>query len=136
MKAVTSSEAAEWINRYREALLRVDADDIGGLFAAEAIVRSGPFEDAVRGRDTITKWYREALEGIAVESMAFTEPTVRDREAAAEWWILMTEKGKQVTEPGSLHLELDEDGNCTQLSFYPIFADGWQNKPSGWPFHG
>jgi hypothetical protein len=133
MNAVTSSEAAEWIGRYREALLRVDADAIGNLFAAEAVVKAAPFEPAVRGRDTITEWYREALQGVTVESMVFTEPTVREREAAAEWWILMTEQGKQVTEPGSLHLELDDEGNCTRLGLYPVLADGRQEKPAGWP---
>lgn len=126
---------AEWLERYRAASLRLAVDELSMIFAKDAVVAVSPLDDPVVGRPAIHRAFKEAFTGVNFKSLEFHISVVDGLRASAEWWCVFEQDDTPITEPGALFLQLNEVGLSIVLRMYPIFGDGANGKPAGWP-HG
>lgn len=123
----------DWLRRYRECFLELDASALAALFRDDGVLVSAPFGEPHVGRAQIESWYGEAFQLISIHVIEFAAPLVEGRRAAVEWWCTLAIEGKETTEPGALHFELDEDGLCLHARLYPVMKEGLTDRPAGWP---
>jgi len=56
--------AQEWLNRYVDAWLSYDTDDIAALFSDDVLYRYSPFDEPIVGRDAVVaSWQGEGAPG-------------------------------------------------------------------------
>ena len=56
--------AQEWLNRYVDAWLSYDTDDIAALFSHDVLYRYSPFDEPIVGRDAVVaSWQGEGAPG-------------------------------------------------------------------------
>jgi hypothetical protein len=79
----------QWIERYRRALERADADEVVDLFGADASYRSSVFRGSYLGRDALRR-YRQRGAGTQWEvAVRMDRPIIADDRVAVEWWTTM-----------------------------------------------
>jgi limonene-1,2-epoxide hydrolase len=123
----------EWARRYARAWETADDEAVGALFTEAATYRSNPFEEPYRGREEIRRYWREVTATQARVEVRIGRTIADGSRAVVEWWTEMDSGGTPVTLPGTLLLDLDENGLCTALrEYWNLEVGGRIPPPQGW----
>lgn len=122
----------EWIEGYRRAWEERDADAAAALFAPDATYRSNIFEEPHKGRDGVRAYWQSVTSSQSEVRVAMGRPCVDGSRVTVEFWTNMRVEGAEVTLPGCLLLDFDEEGLCRRLREYWHFAPGTAEPPAGW----
>jgi ketosteroid isomerase-like protein len=122
----------DWLDGYRQAWENKDSDAAAGLFTEDATYRSNIFEEPHQGREGIFAYWAEVTGTQEGASVAMGRPFVDGHRVAAEFWTVMKSDGEEITLPGCLLLEFDEDGLCRSLREYWQVGVGRLVPPPEW----
>ena len=121
-----------WVEAYRQAWERRDAEAAAALFTADATYRSNIFEDPHRGREGVTAYWGGVTAAQSDVTVKMGRPFVDGKRVAVEFWTNMKVNGEDVTLPGCLLLDFDDNGLCRRLREYYHFQPGTFQPPDGW----
>jgi predicted SnoaL-like aldol condensation-catalyzing enzyme len=121
-----------WIEAYRTAWEEGDAEAAAGLFTPEATYRSNIVEEPHRGREGVHSYWEGVTSAQSEAEVRMGRPFVDGRRVAVEFWTNMRVDGEQVTLPGCLLLDFDEDWKCTRLREYWNYLPGDFRPPPEW----
>jgi hypothetical protein len=123
---------ADWLERYRQAWIRRDADAASLLFTEDATYREQPFQPAFVGRAAIRDyWSRVTASQIGVE-LRYGRLISADRRVAVEWWANLQTTDGPITLAGEFLLRFAESGECRELREYWLLTQGRVEPPAGW----
>jgi hypothetical protein len=122
----------DWIEGYRLAWETADSSAVGTLFSADATYRSNIFEDAHQGREGVEAYWTSVTSAQSDVGVRMGRPFVDGSRVAVEFWTNMKVDGDEVTLPGCLLLDFDDNGLCTALREYWHFQPGSYSPPPGW----
>jgi len=105
-----------------------DADAIAALYAEGAVFRSQPFREPQAPRHYAEWAFSEQDEAVCW----FGEPVVAGDKAAAEYWAVVTFKGRDETIAGISVLRFRVDGLVEEQHDYWNAKDGRHEPPEGW----
>jgi len=125
-------EVEKWLESYRRAWENKDSVGAAALFSEDATYRSNIFEDPHQGREGIFSYWSEVTSTQEGASVAMGRPFVDGNRVAAEFWTVMRSDGEEITLPGCLLLEFDEDGRCRSLREYWQVGAGRLEPPPDW----
>ncbi len=123
---MTHDDVQRWLERYVDAWMTYDPDEIGGLFAENAEYRYQPWADPVVGREAIVKSWLEP------EGNASSRDAAGTYQAHYDAWTVEGDRAtalgeSRYTNPdGSLRalyynlwaLRFDGDGKCVEFVEY------------------
>jgi hypothetical protein len=121
-----------WIETYRRAWEEADDEAVMGLFAEDSTYRSNIFEEPHVGRDGVGTYWREVTSTQRNARVRMGRPIVDGRRVAVEWWTTMESSGEDITLPGCLLLQFDDEGLCLSLHEHWEFAEGTREPPPEW----
>lgn len=109
-----------WLHSFRRAWEASDADAVVELFTDDAIYRSAPFVEPHVGRAAIHAYWDRVTVTQALVQVELAQPLVDGFQAVVEWWTTMTDADAagDVTLPGVLILDFDDEVRCTALREY------------------
>ena len=122
----------EWLEAYRVAWERADADAAAALFTDDAIYWSSPFREPHRGHDGIREYWSIATATQTGARVQMGRPISEGNRTAAEWWATMRDDGDEITLPGILFLRFAPDGRCEELRETWMLAEGILEPHPGW----
>jgi hypothetical protein len=122
----------DWIEGYRLAWVNRDPEAAAALFTPDATYRSNIVEEPHTGREGVEYYWRTVTESQSEVEVRMGRPFVEGRRVAVEFWTIMKVAGDQVTLPGCLLLEFDDDWSCRRLREYWHFLPGRFDPPSEW----
>lgn len=123
---------ADWIETYRVAWERGDTEMAVALFAEESTYRSNILEEPHRGRDGVRAYWDSVTSTQSDATVRMGRPFADGSRVAAEFWTTMKVEGDDVTLPGCLLLDFDDDWLCTSLREYWHFSPGTAEPPPEW----
>jgi hypothetical protein len=126
------AQVARWLEGYRLAWVRRDADAAAALFTPDAVYQEQPFQPAYVGRDAIREYWATVTATQSDVELRYGRPVVRRRRAAVEWWVNLRNGGAEVTLAGEFMLTFARGGLCRSLREYWFFAEGRLMPPPGW----
>jgi hypothetical protein len=120
----------EWLDAYREAWERRDAQAASELFAEDATYQWGPFGKRLRGRPLIREAWAEATEAQDNVEFGYEVMSASARSGLVRWWCAYDQPGREVRVQleGIFRLTFDYDGLCKSL-------EEWWNSQEA-PLHG
>lgn len=121
-----------WIEGYRLAWETRDPDAAGALFSPDATYRDNIVEEPHRGRDGVHAYWSGVTEGQSEAKVRMGRPFADGKRVAVEFWTNMKVSGEDVTLPGCLLLDFDDDWLCTRLREYWHFVPGTHEPPPEW----
>lgn len=121
-----------WAESYRRAWEQSDDELAAALFTVDATYRSNIFEDPHVGGDGIRAYWRQATSTQREIEVRMGRPIVEGGRASVEFWTTMEDSGADITLPGCLLLEFDEDGLCRSLHEYYAVGEGRLSPPGEW----
>jgi ketosteroid isomerase-like protein len=122
----------EWIEGYRRAWEQRDAWAAAALFTPDATYRSNIFEDPHRGREGVRAYWESVTSTQSDARVRMGRPFADGDRVALEFWTNMKVEGEDVTLPGCLLLDFDDEGLCRQLREYWHVEPGTVEPPTGW----
>ena len=123
----------QWIERYRRAWERADADEIVELFTPDACYRSSVFREPYLGSEAIRGYWQRAAGTQREVSVIMGRPVTAPARVAVEWWTTMIDPDEgEITLPGCLLLRFAPDGRCRDLWEYWQAEPGRRPPPDGW----
>ena len=122
----------DWIEAYRRAWEERDAEAVAGLFTPDATYRSNIFEQPHQGRDAVRTYWESVTSTQSEARVRMGRPFVEGDRVAVEFWTNMKVEGEDVTLPGCLLLDFDEEGQCRRLREYWHYEPGTAEPPSEW----
>jgi hypothetical protein len=125
-------DVRSWLESYRVAWERTDADAAAALFSETSTYRANIFEDPFEGPEGVARYWRGVTASQSDVRVLIGEPFVDGERVAAEFWTTMRVGGDDVTLPGCLLLRFDDDGLCRSLREYWHFQPGTFQPPEGW----
>lgn len=136
LSQVASKEEAvnveEWVEAYREAWEGRDPEAAAALFAPGSTYRDNIFEEPHRGPEGVSSYWAGVTEAQSDVTVKMGRPFADGKRVAVEFWTNMKVAGDDVTLPGCLLLDFDEDGLCTRLREYWHFQPGRFEPPMEW----
>ncbi len=123
---------ARWLEGYRLAWVRRDADAAAALFTPDAVYQEQPFQSAYAGRDAIRRYWAAVTATQSDIELRYGTPVVKRRKAAVEWWANLRNGDADVTLAGEFMLTFARGGLCRSLREYWFFAEGRLMPPPGW----
>jgi nuclear transport factor 2 (NTF2) superfamily protein len=123
---------AQWIEGYKNAWEQRDPVAVSGLFSPSATYRSNIFEDAHQGRKGVEAYWQSVTSSQSEVRVRMGRPFVDGSRVAVEFWTTMRVEGEEVTLPGCLLLDFDDDGLCSHLREYWHYQPGLFQPPTGW----
>jgi ketosteroid isomerase-like protein len=127
-----SVQLEEWLESYRQAWENKDSDAAAALFTEDATYRSNIFEEPHQGREGIFAYWAGVTGTQEGASVTMGRPFVDGDRVAAEFWAVMKSDGEQITLPGCLLLDFDENGLCRRLREYWQVGMGSLTPPPEW----
>ena len=121
-----------WIEGYRKAWENLDPEAAARLFTPDATYRSNIFEDPYHGRDGVRAYWQSVTSSQSEVRVRMGRPFADGSRVAVEWWTTMRVAGEEVTLPGCLLLDFDDDWLCRHLREYWQFGQGRTEPPTGW----
>jgi uncharacterized protein (TIGR02246 family) len=123
---VDRSAVQAWLDRYIRAWENNDAEQIAALFAEDATYSFGPFQDDVKGRDSIVRSWLQDPDDPKSWSAEY-HPVVVEGDTA-----IANGRSRYLHSDGSLRMEYDnsflirfaKDGRCTE------FREWFMERPS------
>ena len=125
-------ELDEWIEGYRFAWENRDPEAAARLFTPEATYRDNMFEEPHRGQEGVRAYWESVTETQSEVSVRMGRPFADGRRVTVEFWTNMKISGEDVTLPGCLLLDFDDDWLCNRLREYWHFEPGRQDPPVEW----
>ena len=122
----------EWIEGYRLAWENRAVQAAGALFTPDGTYRSNIFEDAHQGRTGVEAYWESVTSTQTDVRVQMGRPFADGSRVSVEFWTNMKIDGAEVTLPGCLLLDFDENGLCRSLREYWHFAPGSADPPPGW----
>lgn len=113
MRGMEADGFRDWLERYFAAWASNDADQVGALFAEDAVYVYGPFrDDEARGREEIVQ--RWVSGGAQSGLSTWFEPlALQGERGVANWRVEFDGPDGRVEIDGILVLDFDADGRCT-----------------------
>lgn len=127
-----SATLDEWVEGYRIAWEQRDAQAASALFTPDATYRDNIFEAPHRGATGVHQYWAEVTASQSEVHVRMGTPFVDGRRVAVEFWTNMKVGGDDVTLPGCLLLDFDENWLCWRLREYWHFAPGSAEPPIEW----
>jgi hypothetical protein len=121
-----------WVEGYRLAWENRDANAVGELFTTDATYRSNIFEDAHEGRAGVKAYWESVTSTQSDVRVLMGRPLVEGSRVSVEFWTNMKVEHEEVTLPGCLLLDFDENWMCRGLREYWHYAPGSIEPPVGW----
>ena len=127
---MTEQDVRRWLDEYGRAWVDGDPDQVVALFTDTAAYRETPFDEPMRGRQEIRKYWQEGA-GDAQENVKFSAQVwaVVDQTAIAGWQASFTRKdsGARVELDGTFRLTFAAEGGglrCARLE------EWWHHRDS------
>jgi hypothetical protein len=121
-----------WVEGYRVAWEQKDADAAAALFTEDATYRANIFEEPARGRDGVRDYWETVTASQTDAEVRMGRPFADGQRVTVEFWTNMKDDGNDVTLPGCLLLEFDEEWLCRSLREYWFFEPGRMDPPPEW----
>ena len=125
-------DVATWVETYRQAWEEADAEKAASIFTEDATYRSAIFEEPHVGHAGIIAYWSGVTSTQTDIEVRMGRPIVDGNRVSVEFWTTMNNEGADVTLPGCLLLEFDDDGRCRRLHEYYEFAPGRLSPPEEW----
>lgn len=122
----------EWVEAYRVAWESGDPEAAAALFTTDSTYRSNIFEDPHQGRQGVRDYWQSVTSTQSDVGVLMGRPFVSGSRVAVEFWTTMKVEGNDVTLPGCLLLEFDDNWLCRHLREYWHFEPGLKQPPAGW----
>ena len=122
----------KWIDGYRIAWETRDPDGAAALFTEDCSYRSNIFEEPHVGRQGVEEYWAGVTAAQSDVRVKMGQPFVDGRRVTVEFWVNMKVEGADVTLPGCLLLDFDQDWLCSNLREYWHFQPGAYEPPDGW----
>lgn len=127
-----SRTLAEWIEAYRVAWERRDAEAAAGLFTPDATYRVNIVEPAHEGRSGVRAYWESVTNSQTDVRVRMGRPFVDGDRVAVEFWTTMKVDDEAVTLPGCLLLDFTDDWLCRRLREYWHYLPGHYEPPQEW----
>ena len=121
-----------WLEGYRVAWERKDADAAAALFTDDATYRANIFEEPYEGRDGVRRYWQQVTSTQEDVRVRIGRPFTDGDRVAAEFWTTMRNGGDEITLPGCLLLRFDDGGLCRALREYWHIQPGRLDPPPVW----
>jgi nuclear transport factor 2 (NTF2) superfamily protein len=121
-----------WIEAYRQAWESRDPEAAAALFTADATYRDRIFDEPHHGPDGVAAYWGGVTAAQSEVRVRMGRPFVDGNRVAVEFWTNMKVAGDEVTLPGCLLLEFDDDWKCRRLREYWHFEQGSFEPPAEW----
>lgn len=121
-----------WVEAYRKSWEDRDPEAAAALFTDDSTYRDRIFDPPHAGPEGVAAYWAgitAAQSGVAVR---MGRPFVDGKRVAVEFWTNMKVGGDDVTLPGCLLLDFDDDWKCTRLREYWHFEPGRHDPPPEW----
>jgi hypothetical protein len=125
-------DIGSWLEAYRVAWEKADADAAAALFDEGGTYRANIFEEPFEGRDGVRTYWQGVTQTQENVRVRMGRPFTDGDRVAAEFWTNMRNAGEEVTLPGCLLLRFREDGLCLSLREYWHYQPGTFEPPPGW----
>ena len=127
---MTEQEVQDWLDAYGRAWVDGDPDQVVTLFTDTATYREVPFDDPMRGRQEIRKYWQEGAAD-SQEDVEFASQVwaVVSDTAIAGWQARYTEKttGARVELDGTFRLVFSREREALQCT---ILEEWWHSRES------
>lgn len=127
-----STTVTDWIAGYRLAWEARDPEAAAALFATDSTYRSNIFEDPHPGSEGVRAYWEAVTATQSEVRVRMGRPFVEGPRVTVEFWTNMRVAGDQVTLPGCLLLDFDDEGLCHRLREYWHYMPGEFQPPEGW----
>jgi hypothetical protein len=124
-----AAEISEWVERYRVAWETRDPGAAAALFTSDATYQSDIFQEPHQGREGVRDYWQSVTSTQSEVQVQMGRPFVDGRRVAVEFWTKMKVDGQDVTLPGCLLLDFDDNWLCRRLREYWHFSPGHQVDP-------
>ena len=121
-----------WVEGYRLAWENGDAEAAAALFTPDATYRSNIFEEAHRGRAGVEAYWESVTSSQGDVRVQMGRPFVDGSRVSVEFWTNMKVQDEEVTLPGCLLMDFDDNWLCRRLREYWHYAPGLMEPPVGW----
>lgn len=121
-----------WLEGYRIAWERGDADAAAALFTEDAVYRSSPFREPHLGQDGIRAYWEQATGSQSETRVRIGTPVTQENKTAVEWWATIRDDGAEITLPGILFLRFTDDGRCEELRETWNYVEETVEPHPGW----
>lgn len=121
-----------WVEGYRQAWESRDPDAAAALFTEDSTYRERIFDEAHRGPEGVAEYWAGVTAGQSEVSVRMGRPFVDGKRATVEFWTNMKVDGQDVTLPGCMLLDFDDDWRCRRLREYWHFEPGRHDPPPEW----
>ena len=121
-----------WVEGYRLAWENRDAEAVTALFTPDGTYRSNIFEAAHQGQDGVKAYWESVTSSQSDVRVRMGRPFVDGSRVSVEFWTNMKVDQEEVTLPGCLLLDFDDNWLCRGLREYWHFAPGSMEPPVGW----
>ena len=125
-------DAEAWLEAYRVAWERADAEAAARLFTEDATYRSNIFEEPHRGRSGVKTYWETVTATQSEVTVRIGRPFGGGDRVSAEFWTTMTADGAEITLAGCLLLHFDDEGRCRSLREYWHIGSGTSQPPPEW----
>lgn len=121
-----------WVETYRQAWEKSDAELAASIFTEDATYRSNVFEEPHAGREGVIAYWSSVTSTQSDIEVRMGRPIVDGNRVSVEFWTKMNNEGADITLPGCLLLDFADDGRCRRLHEYYEFAPGRLDPPEEW----
>lgn len=121
-----------WIEAYRDAWERRDAQAAAALFTPDATYRSNIVEPAHQGQEGVRAYWESVTVAQDDVRVRMGRPFVDGDRVAVEFWTTMKVEGEAVSLPGCLLLDFTADWQCWRLREYWHYLPGHHEPPAEW----
>ncbi len=122
----------QWSEDYRLAWVNRDPDAAAALFAPDATYRSNIFEDPHVGQEGVRAYWSSVTSDQSEVEVLMGRPFSNGERVAVEFWATMNTGEGEITLPGCLLLDFDDDWRCRALREYWHVGEGRSEPPAGW----
>lgn len=123
---------SDWIEGYRVAWETRDAEAVAALFSEDATYRDHILKEPHQGRAGVAAYWTEVTSPQVDPRVQMGRPFTDGGRVAVEFWARWKTDDGDVTLPGCLLLDFDEDGLCRRLREYWLYEPGDYEPPAEW----
>jgi ketosteroid isomerase-like protein len=109
------AELTEWLQSYERAWEALDPDAAAALFTEDATYAWGPYEEPMRGRETIRARWTDVTSAQSDVQFGFETLGIVDSGGVARWWCSFNVGELKIELEGIFLLSLTDDGLCSEF---------------------
>jgi uncharacterized protein (TIGR02246 family) len=113
-----------WLEAYRRAWEEGDPQAAASIFSADAVYCETPFDEPMRGRDAILRYWSDALGSQDQVKFSYEVLAVSEGNGIARWRasFVRVPSSAQVELDGIFLVRMNSEGQCTQ------FQEWWHKR--------